>query len=210
MLCRKSSVLEFIGAVFSGAILVIGIIAGIGPQNFNTMSHGIRRNHEYWVATTCFLADAVLILIGCIGLSLTNSKLFILLINIIGVAFLSYYLWIKVRDFNKPHNIKFNHEILSKKAAILRALGLTWLNPLVFIDTIVVIGGASTHHIGWQHTAFTLGALLGDFIWLYGLTLISRTFAEKLNRPQVWMLIDVSTIILVAIILIKMISYFLL
>ena len=200
---------DFLSVVFGGALLVIGIIAGIGPQNFNTMSHAIRRNHEYWVATTCFCADAVLILIGCVGLALANSKLFILLVNVVGIIFLSYYLWLKVRDLNKPHNVKFNNVIVNKKTAILRALGLTWLNPLVFIDTIVVIGGASTHYTGWHHTAFILGALLGDFIWLFGLTLVSRTFAERLNRQRVWMLIDISTIVLVAIILIKMISYFL-
>lgn len=198
----------FFATMFGGALFVLSVIAGIGPQNLNTMTHAIRRNHEYAVATTCFLADSVLIILGVLGLSFTNSRALIILINIIGVAFLVWYLWLKVRGLNQPHEHKFKTEIVSKKVAIFRALALTWLNPLVFIDTIVVIGGASTHYKGLQNWAFLLGALLGDFVWLFGLTLISRTFAERLNRPRVWLVIDISTIILVAYVLIKMISFF--
>ena len=201
--------MEFLSVALGGAIFVLGVIAGIGPQNLNTMTHAIRRNHEYAVATTCFLADAVLILLGGVGLALTGAKWFLLLINVVGVIFLSYYLWLKIRGLNKPHEVKFANTVLDKKTAIFRALALTWLNPLVFVDTIIVIGGASTHYSGSQHFAFMIGALLGDFVWLFGLTLISRTYAEKLNRPSVWLVIDISTIILVAYVLVKMISFFL-
>jgi|GEM_PF-1934597 len=197
----------FFTTLFGGAIFVIGVIAGIGPQNLNTMTHAIRRNHEYIVATTCFLADTVLILIGCLGLKFAESKILLFLINIVGIGFLTYYLWLKIRGLNKPHDIKFSQEIVDKKTAIFRALALTWLNPLVAIDTLIVIGGVSTNYHGIFNFAFIAGAILGDFIWLFGLTLISRTFAERLNRPLVWMFIDISTIILVAYILIRMVSF---
>lgn len=200
--------MEFLGIMFSGALFVLGVIAGIGPQNLNTMTHGIRRNHEFAVATTCFVADAILIILGVLGLKFTNSRELVVIINIVGVAFLTWYLWLKLRGLNQPHEHKLKTEIVGKKVAIFRALALTWLNPLVFIDTIVVIGGASTHYLGWKNWAFLFGALLGDFIWLFGLTLISRTFAERLNRPKVWLAIDISTIILVAYVLIKMLSFF--
>ena len=88
-------------------------------------------------------------------------------------------------------------------------IGILAVTNLGFVapwKTIHIVG----RRIGAKiQPAVRLGALLGDFIWLFGLTLVSRTFAERLNRPRVWMLIDLSTIILVAIILIKMISYFL-
>lgn len=201
--------LDFFTTMFGGAILVIGIIAGIGPQNLNTMSHAIRKNHEYAVATTCFLADTILILIGCIGISILNSPTINKIINIVGILFLSYYLFMKLRGLNQPNNVKLDAKIVNKKTAIIRALGLTWLNPLVFIDTIVVIGGVSASYIGINHIAFTLGAILGDFIWLFGLTFLSRTFADKLNRPAVWFMIDISTIILVGYVLIKILASFL-
>lgn len=200
---------EFFATLFGGTLFVIGVIAGIGPQNLNIMSHAIRRNHEYAVAITCFLADCVLILLGTIGLKFTESKWLLVLINIVGIIFLAYYLWKKIRGLNTPHNLKFNTEILDKRTSIIRALGLTWLNPLVFIDTIIVIGGASTHYLGWRNFAFIVGALIGDFIWIFGVTSIARIFAEKLNRPAVWFVLDISTIILVAYILIKLVSFML-
>lgn len=200
--------MEFLSVVLGGAIFVLGVIAGIGPQNLNIMTHAIRRNHEYAVVTTCFLADSILILLGGIGLALTGAKWFLLLINVVGIIFLVYYLWLKIRDLNKPHEVKFANTILDKKTAIFRALALTWLNPLVIVDTIVIIGGASTHYLGINHVAFIIGALLGDFIWIFGLNFISRKYADKLNQPRVWFVIDIATIILVAYVAIKMISFF--
>lgn len=198
--------MEFLSVAFTGMIFVIGIIAGVGPQNLNVISHSIRRNHEYAVATTCFIADSILIIVGCIGLEITNSKALILIINIAGILFLAYYLWLKIQGLKTPHDIKLNSNYVDKKIAILRALAMTWLNPLVFIDTIVVIGSISTQYHGWKNNAFMLGAVIGDFIWMFGLMFIARRFSEKLNRPRVWLIIDISTILLVGAILLKLIS----
>lgn len=200
--------MEFVIALINGVFLTIAIIAGIGPQNLNTLGHAISRNHAYAVALTCFLADSVLIVFGVIGLRLTESSIILNIINIAGILFLSYYLWIKIRDLKTPHRLKPVWQILSLKQAVLRALALTWLNPLVFIDTLVVIGGASTHHVGWNNTAFLIGALLGDFIWLFGLAFIGMRFAKKLNQPRVWLFLDIFTICLVSYILIKMLLFF--
>lgn len=198
--------LHFFETMFGGAVLVIGIIAGVGPQNLNIMSHAIRKNHTFSVTATCFLADTVLILAGCIGISALNSPVLNKIINIIGVIFLSYFIFIKLRGLNQPQNIKLDDKLVSKKIAILRGLALTWLNPLVFIDTVVIIGGRATNYTGINHTAFTLGAVLGDFIWIFGLALLSRIFAKKLNRPAVWFIIDLSTIILVAYVLFNILA----
>lgn len=200
--------LEFFMTFLGGAIFVIAVISGIGPQNLNTMSHAIYRNHEYWVAGTCFIADSILIVLACIGLQLSNSKILITSINLVGIIFLAYYMWLKLKGLNKPHDLRFANVVVDRKTAIIRALGLTWLNPLVFIDIFIVIGGASTHYQGVLVTAFTLGAVLADFVWLFGITFIARTFATKLNRPSVWMVLDITTILLVAYILIKMILFF--
>lgn len=200
---------SFFATLFGGTLFVIGTIAGIGPQNLNTMSHAIRRNYEYEVAATCFFADVALILLGYFGLKFADSRPIVLFITAAGILFMLYYLWLKIKGLNVPHELKFNPETLDKKSAILRALGLTWLNPLVYIDTIIVIGGTSAHYHGADNAAFILGAILGDFIWLFGLTSIARTFAKHLNRPRVWFALDILTILLVSYILIKMISFLL-
>ena len=122
-------------------------------------------------------------------------------------AFLKLLSLAKIRSLNKPHEVKFSNTILDKNCNF-SCSGTYLAQPTGFVDTIIVIGGASTHYSGALHVAFMIGALLGDFVWLFGLTLISRTYAEKLNRPGVWLIIDISTIILVAYVLIKMIFFF--
>ena len=80
---------------------------------------------------------------------------------------------------------------------------LTWLNPLVFIDTIIIIGGASSHYTDANWYWFTLGALLGDVVWIYGLVFISSKLSHKLNNPMVWVILDTTTIIIMAFVLYK-------
>lgn len=200
--------LDFISTLFSTALLVIAMIAGIGPQTMNTMSHAIRRNHAFAVTMTCFIGDAILILIGCLGMA-TLSPTMIKIVNIIGIVFLSYYLWLKLRGLNQPRTLSIDEKMVDRKTSIIRALALTWLNPLVFIDTIVVIGGMSAHYTGIHHVSFTLGALLGEGLWMFGLTGVSYKFSHKLNRPIIWLAIDITTIILVAYVLIRLVAFFL-
>lgn len=193
--------------IISGVVFVIGIISGIGPQNLNTISHAIKRNYEFEVATTCFLADSILILIGCLGISF-SAKIIIIFINIVGTIFISVYLIQKVAGlFEKHKKYSINDQVLTKKEAIRKALFLTWLNPLVFMDTIVIIGSAATHYKGISLFEFTFGAVLGDAIWIYGLAFIARSFSNKLNRPKVWFVLDIITIIILSYILYKTILF---
>ncbi|MFN7094200.1 MAG: LysE/ArgO family amino acid transporter [Burkholderiales bacterium] len=200
--------LEHLWAILSGAIFVLAVIAGIGPQNLNTLNHAIQKNHAYPVATTCFLADSTLILAGGIGLTLADSHLIILFINLIGILFMTGYLLLKIRGlFQHRSKLTIKGELLTQRQAILRALALTWLNPLVFIDTIVVIGGTATQYIGSRRIDFIVGALLGDLVWLFGLTFVASALAHKLNRTSVWISLDILTIGIMLIILYKTILF---
>lgn len=195
-------------AILSGAMFVLAIIASIGPQNLNTLTHGIKRNHAYLVATTCFFADGVLILAGGFGLNLGKSKIIIDAINLVGLIFILWYLLYKIRSLFQSHSkFKISNKLLTKKQSIIQALALTWLNPLVFLDTIVIIGGTSLQYVGVAHINFILGALLGDFVWLFGLTAVATKFSHRLNRTWIWISLDVMTIIIMFIILYKTIKF---
>lgn len=196
--------MEIMWSIISGALFVIGIIAGIGPQNLNTINHAILRNYHYHVAFTCFIADSILILIGGTWLSITKSHIIINMINLIGVIFISWYLLIKLKALFQKHQQKINPQLISKNKAILRALALTWLNPLVFIDTIIIIGGNVTHYVGLAKITFLIGAILGDFIWLFGLSYLASYFSYSLNKNWMWVLLDLLTIVILIIILYKM------
>lgn len=194
--------------IISGAIFVFAAIAGIGPQNLNTISHGIRHNFEYKVALTCFIANSSLILFGSIGIGLSNSRIIILFINIIGIIFISLYLFQKCYGLlKKRSSLKVEGDVLTRNQAILRALALVFLNPLVFIDTIVVIDGTASQYIGLDKAAFLFGAVIGNFVWVVGLAYVASSFSHKLNRAIVWVCLDLLTIIVMAIILVKTILF---
>ena len=195
-------------AIFNGAIFVIAIIASVGPQNLNTLTHAIKKNYAYTVAITCFVSDSALILAGAFGLSLNNSVIIINTINIVGILFMLWYLLHKIKSlFQKHSKFRISHKLLSRNQSIFQALALTWLNPLVFMDTIVIIGGNSLQYKGLARTNFILGAVLGDFIWLFGLTAIAKKFSYKLNRTIIWIGLDIMTIIIMVIILYKTIKF---
>ncbi len=200
---------QHIIAIISGAVFVIAVISGIGPQSLNLMSHAIKRNHAYQVALTCFLADSFLILIGCIGLSFDKAHNVILMINLIGIIFIAYYVFMKIKNlfrFRSKLNIT-SQGLTSKKEAIISALMLTFFNPLVFIDAFIVIGGTSYHYHGIDWLDFVIGAILGDFIWCYSLTYVAYKFSHRLDQPRVWFAIDLFTIIVMLVIFYKTLGF---
>ena len=195
-------------AIFSGAVFVLAVIAGIGPQNLNIISHAIKKNHSLAVSTTCCVADLTLLIAGGVGLSLGGSKSIILTINIVGIIFMLWYLAVKVRGLFRHHEkFKVVEEELTRNQAMLKALALTWLNPLVLIDTIVIIGGTSSHYHGMAWVDFMLGAIFGDIIWIYGVTYLASSFADQLNRVGVWICLDLITIVIMLVILYKTIGF---
>ncbi len=186
----------------------MSIIAGIGPQTMNIISHSINKNYAVTVTSISAVADITLILIGCFGILSIENPIFLRIIYIIGISFLSYYTITKIFSLFKHSKFKSSQNILSKKQSIFNAFALTWLNPLVFVDTIIVIGGNSSRYQNSEHLAFTIGAVIGDTLWLFGIMYISRRFSTLLNRNIVWKIIDIITIILVGLVIFKMIGFF--
>ncbi|MDQ5922065.1 MAG: L-lysine exporter family protein LysE/ArgO [Pseudomonadota bacterium] len=194
--------------MLNGTLFVIGIIAGIGPQNLYIISYAIKQENSLAISTTCCIADIILIILGCIGLSLFNSKLFILFINLVGIIFILWYLVNKVRGLFHHHTkAKIAMVAQTRFKAIIKALALTWLNPLVLIDTVVLVAGTANHYSSIWRIDFIFGAVLGDMLWIFGITYLAKTFSNKLNRVEVWIALDVLTILIMSFILYVTIGY---
>lgn len=195
--------------VLNSAIFALALFAGIGPQNLNIISHAIGRHYSKEVTSVSLISDIVLILIGCIWLGISNSHSLIFLINVIGIVFICWYLYHKIKSLlRKKSSLMVDRCIESRHRAIVRALALTWLNPLVIIDTIVIIGGTSTHYSSaLGKIEFTGGVILGDIIWLLGLTFIASKFSRILNNTVVWFLLDLLTIAIMSVILYKTVLF---
>ena len=195
-------------AILSGAAFVLAIICGVGPQNLNIITHAIKKNHSLTVSSITAFADISLLLAGGIGLSLSDSKTILIIINIAGVIFMCWYLMTKIRGLFGQHDalvIKNLKE--SRKKAIIRALALTYLNPLVLIDMIVIVGATSSHYRGVEWINFITGAILGDLIWVFGITFIAQYFSKQLNQISVWITLDVLTILIMLVVIYKTIIF---
>jgi len=187
-------------AALEGLGLGASLIIAIGAQNAYVLRQGLQRQHVLAVASLCFLIDCVLIALGAGGFaSLLRS--FPSLPGIAawgGAAFLSFY---SLRTFAAAlHPGRLTAENGaggngtgnggSAKAALLTALAISLLNPHVYLDTVILLGGLAAQYPGGERLAFALGAMLASGLWFYGLGFGARQLAPVFASPRAWRLLD--------------------
>ena len=190
--------------ILNAIALVIAVNSSVCPLNVNLISHAIRRIHSYSVTTICCLADILLLIAGGVGINAFASKTVILIINIAGIIFLSWFVINKIRGLFKRYDliqVKDVHH--SRRNSYAKALGLVFFNPLALIDTLIIIGTISSHYTGINWFNFMGGLILGDILWFFGMTIVARFFSKQLNRVRVWIALDIFTIIIISIIIYK-------
>lgn len=180
-------------AAVEGFLLGAGLIIAIGAQNAFVLRQGLKREHVFAVATVCWLSDALLIALGVAGIGglVKASPGVLTLVTIAGVAFLAAYGAIAFLRALRPGRLEAS---ASRRqglgATLLTALALTFLNPHVYLDTVVLIGGLSARHEGAAAAAFAAGAALASAVWFYGLGFGARLLAPLLARPAAWRVLD--------------------
>jgi L-lysine exporter family protein LysE/ArgO len=182
------------GPAVEGFLLGAGLIIAIGAQNAFVLRQGLRREHVFAVATICWLSDALLIAAGVAGLGrlVKEQPSLLLWITIAGVAFLLTYGAIAfLRAFQPGRLDPAASTTRTLSATLLTALALTFLNPHVYLDTVVLIGGLSARHTGAAAIAFAAGAALASLTWFYGLGFGARLLAPLLARPAAWRILDI-------------------
>lgn len=171
-------ILELIPAL-EGFALGGGLIIAIGAQNAYLIHQGIRGKHVFFIATLCFLSDALLIVIGTAGIgSLIASDQLIRSFSAWGGALcLSIYGFKSALATLNPKPLihwslnSANPQGLWKIA--LTTLALTFLNPHVYLDTVVLVGGVAAQYDLKPRIHFTFGAILASCTWFYGLAFFS-------------------------------------
>jgi L-lysine exporter family protein LysE/ArgO len=182
-----------VSAAIEGFLLGAGLIIAIGAQNAFVLRQGLKREHVFAVATVCWLSDALLIALGVAGVGglVKASPGVLTLVTIAGVAFLAAYGAIAFFRALRPGRLEAS---ASRRqglgATLLTALALTFLNPHVYLDTVVLIGGLSARHQGAAAVAFAAGAALASAVWFYGLGFGARLLAPLLARPAAWRILD--------------------
>lgn len=173
-----------------------GLIIAIGAQNAFVLGQGLRRNHPVMVAFVCALCDAILIAAGVAGLG-TLVATYPILTKIAawgGTAFLIWYGFAALRRL-------FETETLSEsdvrqagwKAVLTTTLAVTLLNPHVYLDTVVMLGGIGGQFPAEERLTFALGAMSASFVWFFAIALGAAWLAPYVARPITWKIIDAVT-----------------
>tara|TARA_R100000988_G_C3966322_1_gene149001 strand:- start:11 stop:637 length:627 start_codon:yes stop_codon:yes gene_type:complete len=170
-----------------------GLIIAIGAQNAFVLGQGLRRNHPVMVAFVCALCDAVLIAAGVAGLG-TLIAAYPLLTTVAAWGGGAFLIWYGFGAFRRL----FETETLSEKAisktgwqAVLSTtLAVTLLNPHVYLDTVVMLGGIGGQYPPDARIGFALGAMSASFVWFFAIALGAAWLAPYVARPITWKIID--------------------
>lgn len=184
-------------AFLEGFGLGAGLIIAIGAQNAYVLRQGLKGEHVFAVAGLCFLVDVGLIALGAGGFaSLIAAHAGATdFIAWAGAAFLFVY---GLRAFHgaiKPGTLDARDARNAGgnlRAAALTALALSLLNPHVYLDTVVLIGGLAAQYPPGPRATFALGAMAASLVWFFGLGYGAGKLAPVFAKPRAWRLLDIA------------------
>lgn len=171
----------------------LSLIVAIGAQNAFVLRQGLLRTHVLAVVAVCALSDAILILLGIGGAGIVFTALpwLTTVVRIGGAAFLLGYAVLAARRALRPKALDADEPRASAGLVptLLTALALTWLNPHVYLDTVVLLGSVANTH-GDARWLFGAGAALGSIVWFTALGYGARLLQPIFARPAAWRILD--------------------
>ena len=184
-----------LSAVLTGFVLGFSLILAIGAQNSFVLRQGLIGRHVFIVALFCSISDALLISIGVAGISIFLSNYIDLvsdwLFSISAIWLLGYGL-LRLRDaINGKSVLIAKDSSVNELASTLSFLSvLTFANPHVYLDTVILIGTVSQQFPGNAKLAYVLGASLASFVFFFSLAYGAKFLSPIMQRPVAWRLLD--------------------
>lgn len=181
---------QLVPVLLAGAGTGLGLIVAIGAQNAWVLRQGIRREHIGTVIALCALADIALIAVGTAGIgALAAAAPWLLtVLRWGGVVYLILFALRSFRSAVRPGRLEAQAPA-SARSVVLTTLALAFLNPHVYLDTVLMVGGVA-NQFGQLRWAFAAGAMLASAVWFTTLGLGARALAGVLDRPSTWRLLD--------------------
>lgn len=183
-----------VSAAGSGYLLAISLIAAIGAQNAFVLRQGLRREHVFAVVLTCALSDALLMAVGITGFGAVSGRVpwFGDAMRYGGVAFLLVYGALRFRAALRGGEALNPAEGATTPLAqvLITCLVLTWANPHVYLDTVVLIGSIAAQYAPHQ-AVFGIGTALGSFSFFLVLGYGARLLAPVFAKPRAWVVLEV-------------------
>lgn len=194
---------ESLLAVAAGLGAGLSLIVAIGAQNAFVLRQGLRREHILPVVLICIASDVVLIAAGVAGIgALTRTAPWVLqAVRWAGAAFLLTYALIAARRALRPGALQAagSGAAGSPAAVVGTCLAITWLNPHVYLDTVLLLGSLAAPHGPEGRWLFALGAALGSTLWFSLLGFGARFLAPVFARPRSWRILDGGIAVLMAV-----------
>ena len=178
----------------AGLLTGLSLIVAIGAQNAYVLRQGLAREHIGLVVAICALSDVVLITAGVAGIGriVAAAPWAIDLVRWLGVAFLTWYGVSSLLRARRTETLHADDRVTaSRRGVAVRALALTWLNPHVYLDTVLLLGTIANQHGSPGRWWFAVGACLGSILWFSGLGFGARYASRWLSNPRAWQVLDV-------------------
>jgi L-lysine exporter family protein LysE/ArgO len=180
-------------AALSGLFLGLSLIIAIGAQNAFVLRQGLRREHVFVVCLTCALSDALLISLGVFALGTVTDLIPGIepALRYGGAAFLLAYGLRSARSAMTGSSALTSGDGARQGlgATLATALAFTFLNPHVYLDTVLLIGSIASQYPG-REAAFGAGAVTGSFLFFFSLGYGARLLAPVFARPNAWRVLD--------------------
>ncbi|MBX4941959.1 LysE/ArgO family amino acid transporter [Rhizobium binae] len=178
---------------FTGLMMGLSLIVAIGAQNAFILRQGLRNEHIFVVCFACALSDAVLIVLGVTSLQQIARLLPWLdpVMRYGGAAFLAWYGAKSLFSALRSNAALAEAEARTAgfRQTLATCLALTWLNPHVYLDTVVLLGTISTRYPGYQ-ASFAAGAVTGSFLFFFSLGYGATRLRPIFSKPSSWRMLE--------------------
>ena len=179
-------------AIIPGLLAGLSLIIAIGAQNAFVIRQGLTKKFVLLTVLICAFSDALLIALGASGLGalIKSNKNVLEFVRWFGVVYLLWFAFKSAKSALKKEVLNSAGEASAdRKSVILTVLALTFLNPHVYLDTVILLGSIS-HQFGSDKWFFVLGAMLASFIWFTAIGFGAKSASKFMSRPIFWKILD--------------------
>jgi len=184
----------FLAAATAGFVTGTGLIVAIGAQNAFVLRQGLQRRHVGLVVAVCAFSDIALILCGVAGIGalVLEWPQLLQVLRFGGAAFIGWYGLLAAQRAWRGAGalVPDQGKVASRRHVLLACLAFTFLNPHVYLDTMVLVGSLSTRYAGMAQWAFGLGACTASMAWFLSLGYGARLLQPIFRKPQAWRVLD--------------------
>lgn len=177
-----------------GLILGFSLIMAIGAQNAVVLKHGVQGIYPVWTAFICSFGDVILIALGVGGLGAIISQND-LLMSIAKWGGFSYLIWMSVVSFRACFRADSlicddQNSTPSFRRSITSVLVVTFLNPHVYLDTVILLGSIGSQFPNQLRLYFAIGTMSAGIIWFFSLSMAGKLLSPIFSKPRAWKILN--------------------